>query len=129
MIFRRAKRKPVKGKLVSGVYVEEQKRDPGPPTDIYDDAGRVKHPCPWCGGRVVDTGSCHTYGGNEDGTGWMMCFPACWSAVEFYCVDNDTCEWSYTWGLNPRNPRAHSNSMHRPDWIPVGARWDDGWPA
>ena len=90
--------------------------------------------CPDCGGIVRYDLTCHTWGGNEDGTGWMACLP-CDSAI-YYCCDD--CGWSYTDGLNPRNPRSVENEKHRPSWLVtardnygigamagIPAAWDD----
>lgn len=80
--------------------------------------------CPRCGSEVVYNLTCHTYGSDEGG--WFACMP-CDSAIEYVCVrqyDDDppepVCDWRYTHGLNPRNPRAAANEACRPSWIPQG---------
>ena len=73
-------------------------------------------PCPKCGGKVDYYGSCHTYG---DESGWFACL-GCYTACQFDCASGDDglgCGWSYTWGLNPRNPRAARNEENRPAWL------------
>lgn len=90
------------------------------------DGDRVADPCPACGGKVRYDLGCHTWGGKPDGTGWMACLP-CGSAFVFDCVGEDTedgegCGWTYTWGLNPRNPKSVGNEERRPLWIEVGSR-------
>jgi hypothetical protein len=49
----------------------------------------------------------------------------CDSAVEYFCASQyddepGECEWRYTHGLNPRNPRSADNEKRRPPWIPEG---------
>lgn len=66
--------------------------------------------CPKCGsGRIYWEYACHTY--QVDGR-WMGCMP-CDSAIRYVCFD---CKWSYTWGLNPDNPRAVENEKQKPSW-------------
>lgn len=36
----------------------------------------------------------------------------------YFACANDTCDWRYTHGLNPDNPRAVVNEKNRPTWIP-----------
>jgi hypothetical protein len=76
--------------------------------------------CPECGREVVYNLTCHTYG---HGDRFYACMP-CDSAVEYICAgqldDKPTgCDWRYTHGLNPRNPRAEANEHHRPPWLPA----------
>ena len=83
--------------------------------------------CPRCGGPVGATYACHTYGPNENGH-WMSCI-GCDSAVDYVCMCrlNDEpepqckpdceCNWRYTHGLNPKNPRSEINEKNRPPWI------------
>lgn len=116
------------------MIVEETKPEPDLTVSLWDEDFEIAHRCPECGGPVEHTGTCHTYGWKEDGSGGLACI-GCWSAIRLYCVydygpDEDRgCGWEYTWGLNPKNPRSKDNNLCRPSWIPVGARWDDGWPA
>lgn len=92
---------------------------------LDDDGERVVHPCPVCGGQVRADLTCHTYPQNGR---WMACLP-CDSAWAFCCATPDEdgdllgegCGWSYTWGLNPRNPRSVPNEDRWPPWIPEGA--------
>lgn len=49
----------------------------------------------------------------------------CDSAIEYLCAaqyddEPGECEWRYTHGLNPRNPRAAENEKRRPPWLPPG---------
>jgi hypothetical protein len=99
------------------------------PTVIVDsDQDLIAEPCPECGGRVRYWLTCHTWGGKPDGTGWMHCLP-CDTAWDLICSlpdeDGDFlvdgCGWSYTWGLNPRNPRSVRNEECRPPWIEPGS--------
>ncbi len=59
----------------------------------------------------------------------MSCMP-CDSAKEYACqcwledepdvpepIKSCECMWSYTYGLNPKNPRAARNEENRPDWL------------
>ena len=73
-------------------------------------------PCPQCGGNVSTLGACHTYG---DEHGWYACV-GCYSALMIFCIGTEgksPCDWDYTWGLNPRNPRAAKNEESRPGWL------------
>jgi hypothetical protein len=98
------------------------------PLRVLDDDGKPLHRCPRCSGQLRFDLTCHTYGWNDDGTGGKACMP-CDSAWEFWCAMpdddgdllEDGCGWSYTWGLNPRNPRAAVNEQRRPSWIPEGS--------
>jgi hypothetical protein len=83
--------------------------------------------CPECGGKVAYDLTCHTWpqqqrdGGSER---FMTCMP-CDSAIEYLCTEwlrddkPGECNWRYTHGLNPRNPRSAANDAKRPAWIPV----------
>lgn len=130
-LFRRSTRKVTTGRLA-----EEPEEDPGPTVRLWGSSGGdgVVFPCPDCGGPVGSMGTCHTYGFKEDGTGGLACI-GCWTAIYLYCLGDpeddadEGCGWSYTWGLNPKNPSSEGNDRCRPEWIPVGARWDGGWPA
>lgn len=49
----------------------------------------------------------------------------CDSAIEYMCSSlwylSDSpapCDWSYTHGLNPNNPRFAAEQESRPDWLP-----------
>lgn len=87
--------------------------------------------CPTCGSRnLLWSYTCHTW---SDSTGaWKSCLP-CDSAVEYWC-NEDECDWGYTQGLNPGNPRSPLNEAHRPPWALQGdqpnravrAVWDQG---
>jgi len=95
--------------------VQEQ---PAKTERFYDEdehLGYFKEPCPKCGGKVWYDLSCHTYGGNPDGTGWKACLP-CDSAAYLYCK-TDGCPWSYTWGHNKNNPRFANEESRRPSWL------------
>jgi hypothetical protein len=64
------------------------------PLRVLDDDGKPLHRCPRCSGQLRF----------DDGD-----------------LLEDGCGWSYTWGLNPRNPRAAVNEQRRPSWIPEGS--------
>ena len=71
-----------------------------------------KPSCMICGSdKLYYTYDCHTYEG-RDGT-WMACRP-CDSAIYYGCTQ---CEWSYTHGLNPKNPREEKNRLNKPIWL------------
>lgn len=71
-----------------------------------------KPSCMICGSdKLYYAYDCHTYEG-RDGT-WMACRP-CDSAFYYGCTQ---CEWSYTHGLNPQNPRAKKNELNKPIWL------------
>jgi hypothetical protein len=41
----------------------------------------------------------------------------------------DDCNWEFTHGLNPKNPRAVANEKKRPEWLPddgVTGRYGEG---
>lgn len=81
----------------------------------------LNHVCPRCGGKVHRQFACHTYPRRDDNgkESWMACLP-CDSAVLYACDQPPKeCGWSYTNGLNPRNPRAAANEANRPDWMPT----------
>lgn len=133
MWFRRFKRQIVVPRV--SVIDEPVRDDPGPTVNIYDENFEITHRCPECDGPVSHIGTCQTYGWDDEGNRGRSCV-GCWSAILLYCVreydqdeDHIGCGWEYTWGLNPRNPRSKDNNLCRPSWIPVGARWDGGWPA
>lgn len=87
--------------------------------------------CPECGGKVEWDFACHTYPSERDGkVTWMACMP-CDSATRYVCVSHDNnrcfsdcgefnehegCGWTWTWGLNPDNPRAIDNETRNPQW-------------
>jgi hypothetical protein len=83
--------------------------------------GETQQPsCPECGGPVEASPTCHTWPQTFDGkTTWMVCLP-CDSATAWDCDadvnDGMGCGWSWTQGLNPRNPRAADNDAKRPSW-------------
>lgn len=82
------------------------------------DCSVIYHMCPECGSfPILVSLTCHTYRQND---GWKACIP-CDSAGDLYCP-NEECNWSYTWGLNPSNPRSPGNEKYRPNWL-VGS-----WP-
>jgi len=100
-------------------------RDPGGAVQVLPEPA-----CPECGREVVYSLTCHTYG--QDGK-FYACMP-CDSAVDYVCAgqfdDKPTgCEWEYTHGLNPRNPRAARNEERRPSWIPAGQDYAGKWFA
>jgi len=78
--------------------------------------------CPGCGGKVLADYDCHTYGQSQaDGSvRFYSCIP-CDTAIRYLCaarVDDDVdCEWDYTDGLNPANPRFSGNEEQRPQWL------------
>lgn len=74
----------------------------------------MKPSCPDCGAPVAWWWACHTWGGDADGKGWMACME-CNSAIRYTC--DEGCGWSYTHGLNPRNPRSVENEKSRPAWV------------
>jgi hypothetical protein len=87
--------------------------------------------CPDCGGQVRSALTCHTYPGTWKGKEtWLSCMP-CDSATWWFCEahneercfsdcyeydDHEGCGWSWTEGLNPRNPRAEKNEKKNPHW-------------
>ena len=75
----------------------------------------TKAECPECWATVHYDFDCHTY---QQGERWVACLP-CDSAIGYYCSRED-CEWHYTHGLNPGNPRSANNEQRRPAWL-------DGW--
>lgn len=96
------------------------------------ESSTATHTCPQChSDDIAAYDSCHTWGGDETGKGWMSC-SGCFSALRIFCCEDD-CHWSYTWGLNPSNPRTERNEKDRPNWlngnftggVPEG--WE--WPA
>lgn len=76
----------------------------------------IENPCPECGGETESWPTCHTWTQSApDGTErWMSCM-SCDSATDWYCLD---CNWIWTQGLNPRNPRAEANAACAPPWGP-----------
>jgi hypothetical protein len=87
--------------------------------------------CPECGGIVKWDYACHTYPSDRDGkVTWMACMP-CDSATRYVCQahneercdsdcmewdEHEGCGWTWTWGLNPNNPRAADNETRNPRW-------------
>jgi hypothetical protein len=72
--------------------------------------------CPTCASpNVAWEYTCHTYLIEKT---WMACQP-CDSAVRYLCCD---CDWSYTDGLNPGNPRTVQNAGAKPVWLNEAAR-------
>lgn len=68
--------------------------------------------CPECGcTNIVWDHACHTW---PQGGGWMSCI-RCDSAMRYSC---GCCDWSFTHGLNPDNPRSAKNEASRPTWLP-----------
>jgi hypothetical protein len=98
-----------------------RRRKPEPETDLHPPA------CPECGGPVVYGLTCHTY---RMGERWYSCLP-CDSAVEYICAnqydDIGDCDWRYTHGLNPGNPRTAKNEEFRPPWLPEGRGAEGGY--
>ncbi len=74
--------------------------------------------CPRCQSQVIYDYTCHTYPGSiRDGkVQWLACI-TCDSAHWLSC-QNESCDWSYTYGLNPGNPRSEQNEGERPEWLP-----------
>ena len=88
--------------------------------------------CPECGSiDIAAYDTCHTWGGDESGKGWMSC-QGCGTALHIFCCEDD-CDWSYDWGLNPKNPRSVREEQYRPAWLK--GDFNDGvpegwyWPA
>lgn len=84
--------------------------------------------CPQCGTPdIAGYGDCHTWPSGPDNTRWMSC-QGCGSAFYMFCC-NDDCDWSYTWGLNPKNPRADINEEERPNWVDgdFNEKMPSGW--
>ena len=50
----------------------------------------------------------------------MSCW-GCFSAMTYFC-GSDECDWVYTHGLNPSNPRFDENKKDKPSWLPDD--WD-----
>lgn len=74
----------------------------------------TEKPCPECGSETTLDLTCHTWPQTTNGkTTWMACYPACDSAVEYYC---SSCNWRWIDGLNPNNPRAVANEEKKPPW-------------
>lgn len=80
-------------------------------------------PKPDCDGEVGWDFTCHTYPttharkGADPVVTWMSCLP-CDSAIHYQCSRlYDGCDWEYTDGLNPGNPRAVANAKRRPAWL------------
>ena len=94
-----------------------------PVEDEYGDPV-LRGACPSCGGDVAFSDTCHTWGGKEDGTGWMACM-GCFSALYLFCCEPG-CDWRYTHGLNPLNPRSAANAKNRPPWLEEAREWLDG---
>jgi hypothetical protein len=94
---------------------------------------QMKRSCPECGGDVEADLGCHTWPRNiqrADGSffeQWMSCMP-CDSATIWSCetrwMDEDElgdrvpCDWTWTEGLNPGNPRYAENETRNPGWYP-----------
>jgi hypothetical protein len=88
-----------------------RKRKSSASTSAADLPTETEEPrCPECGARVTYDLGCHTYQQNDR---WLNCM-GCGSAVLYECV---SCDWDYTHGLNPRNPRAQRNEPNRPKWL------------
>lgn len=100
--------------------------------DTAPNSGEIEQVCPGCGGPVEPSFTCHTWPRRRDDGSeqWMSCLP-CDSAVDWDCwptdADDDGCGWSWTDGLNPRNPRAEANEAKRPTWASlIGSLEADG---
>ena len=97
--------------------------------------------CPQCGHeKVYADFTCHTWPGGTRADGseqWMAC-QGCGSAIRYACgcwLDDEVpnpedpdglwiyrepeceCQWDYTHGLNPRNPRKDREEESRPPWL------------
>lgn len=74
----------------------------------------AKSPCPDCGGVVYWYLTCHTWPNTGPGgrVTYMSCLP-CDSATHYSCYH---CDWEYTAGLNPNNPRSAKNEEKRHGW-------------
>jgi hypothetical protein len=92
---------------------------------IYEDDGFSPDPedadeqairCPVCNGPVYGYLTCQTW---TDARGtWMSCM-GCSSAIYWHCISDTPCSWSYTEGLNSRNPRSAANEEKKPSWTPT----------
>ena len=70
----------------------------------------MKPTCPKCGTEEIQAvPACHTYLTDK---GWYSCM-GCYSAIRYEC---NNCDWEFTHGLNPKNPRAKVNSENEPSW-------------
>lgn len=95
--------------------------------DESKDYEYLKELCPECGGLIRVSLTCHTYPQNGR---WVSCLPCasaylleCWGTnVNLDDPDDEGCGWSYTWGLNPRNPRSLKNEEFRPLFIAPGEK-------
>lgn len=74
-------------------------------------------PCPQCGSDVTYDLACHTWPQTQsDGSvRFMSCLP-CDTAYLYECT-NEVCDWRYTHGLNPKNPRSIAEQTKRPQWL------------
>lgn len=80
--------------------------------DEEEHRGYFKELCPKCNRKVWYELTCHTY--VIDGK-WKACLP-CDSALYLFC-ETEGCNWAYTWGLNPKNPRFAWEESRRPEWL------------
>lgn len=69
-------------------------------------------PCPNCGQPTHSYPTCPGYGGTEDGTGILVCWPPCGNAMYYGC---SSCAWWYQDVINPRR-RDVAKMGQRPDW-------------
>lgn len=84
--------------------------------EFDEDDVLLGHECPECGSDVYRRSACQTFPSQREGgpLTWMACLD-CDSAVRYAC---GRCGWSYTNGLNPRNPRSAANEAKKPGWMP-----------
>lgn len=83
--------------------------------------------CPKCGSDNVawDT-ACHTWPNERAGGVFYACI-GCDSARKYICMEKG-CDWRYTHGLNPDNPRFGNEQKSKPVWVDdawLGQTWQD----
>lgn len=83
---------------------------------LYDEETHLdyfNHPCPKCNSfPVYYDFTCHTYFSSGR---WSSCLPC--SSAGYLTCNNENCDWSYTWGHNPENPRFADEEKYRPEWL------------
>lgn len=85
-----------------------------------------KATCPKCKSEQIRYKfTCHTWPTTNwvDGEWketWKTCVP-CDSAYLYFCLE---CDWNFTWGLNPNNPRNAVNMLNKPEWVPEKREFD-----
>lgn len=123
-LFRRREQRPMDR---ADVAILAAAKKPEKPKPSWPDVPVV---CPQCGSTDIYWSlTCHTYAlGDGENKRWKSCLP-CDSAVHYACAA-DECDWDYTHGLNPGNPRAAVNETYRPPWLPATLTFSEhGFPA